>query len=128
MFDRFFEHDTAGTLKALTLEWKCPKCEGLNFRILMKGQRDSGEYHTRCRYCRSKFRVNYPRPDKAIDGEAEFMDRISQEDFSEEERTDMIRDFAEIEYLKTEKSLPGIIQGKQKALEDKIAFAKRRRR
>ena len=62
MFDRLFEHDTAGTLKALTLEWKCLKCEGLNFRILTKGQRDSGEYHTRCRYCRAKFQVNFPRP------------------------------------------------------------------
>ncbi len=128
MLDRFFRHDTAGTLKALTLEWKCPDCEGLNFRILTRGERNEGRYDTRCRYCRSKFRVCYPRPDRAIDGEAEFMDRISQEDFTDPEKTDMIRDFAEIASLREDRAQPGLISGKMKALEDKIAFAKRRRR
>jgi hypothetical protein len=128
MLDRFFRHDTAGTLKALTLEWRCPDCEGLNFRILTRGERNAGSYDTRCRYCRSKFRVNYPRPDNVIDGEDEFMDRISQEDFTESEKTDMVRDFAEIASLRVDRAQPALISGKVKVLEDKIAFAKRRRR
>ena len=33
--------------------------------------------------------------------EAEFMDRLADEDFTAEEQQDLIRDFAEIEYLTT---------------------------
>ncbi len=128
MFERIIRHDTAGTLKALTLEWKCKKCEGLNFRILTRGQRAAGHYDTRCRYCRSKYRVTFPRPEEAVAGEAEFMDRLSNEDFTDEERTDMIRDFAEIASLRADQVNPRVVDGKMKALEDKIAFAKRRRR
>jgi hypothetical protein len=128
MFDQFIEHDTEGTLKGLTLEWKCPKCAGLNFRILLSKQRATGEYHTRCRYCKAKFRVKFPVPQTIIEGEEAFMDRISQEKFTPEEQLDMIKDFAEIEYMRADKALPNLIAGKQRALEEKITFAKRRRR
>jgi hypothetical protein len=94
MFEKFFEHDTEGALKGLTLEWKCPQCEGLNFRILVSGQRASGECHTRCRYCRARFRVVY----------------------------------SEIEYMKRDDAAPGAIAEKEKALEEKVAVAKRMRR
>jgi rubredoxin len=128
MFDRFFEHDTSGVLKGLTLEWKCPKCEGMNFKLILKEQRDHGSYHTRCRYCKAKYNVDYPVPDRAVEGEDEFLERLSLEDFSREEELDMIKDFAEITALKVDKAAPGVIKEKQKALEEKIAFAKRRRR
>jgi rubredoxin len=128
MFDHFFEDDTSGVLKGLTLEWKCPKCEGLNFKLILKEQRNNGDYHTRCRYCKAKYRVNYPVPDRAIEGEEEFLERLSYEDFTPEEELDMMKDFAEIAALKVDHALPGIIKEKQKALEEKIAFAKRRRR
>jgi len=128
MFDALFEKEAEGTLRALTLEWICPKCEGRNFRILTKGERRSGEYHGRCRYCRTRCRTSFPPQERAVDGEAEFMDRINREDFTEEERTDMIRDFAEIASLAADGALPAVLQGKNKALEEKIAFAKRRRR
>nr|WP_319376409.1 hypothetical protein [uncultured Methanoregula sp.] len=128
MFDTLFERETSGTLKALTLEWQCPKCQGLNFRILRKGIRETGLYHTRCRYCKAKFRVSYPNPKRPIPGEDEFMERIFDEDFTNDETDDMIKDFAEIEYLKVDKAASGVIKEKQKALEDKITFAKRRRR
>jgi phage FluMu protein Com len=128
MFERFFEHDTNGVLKGLTLEWKCPKCEGLNFKLILKEQRKTGDYHTRCRYCKAKFRVMYPLPERAIEGEEEFLERLSYEDFTPEEEMDMIKDFAEIAALKVDHALPGIIKEKQKALEEKIAFAKLRMR
>ncbi|PKL58461.1 MAG: hypothetical protein CVV34_02185 [Methanomicrobiales archaeon HGW-Methanomicrobiales-5] len=128
MFDRFFEHDTSGVLKGLTLEYKCPKCAGLNFKIILKEERNIGNYHTRCRYCKSKYLVNYPVPKKAIEGEDEFLERLSNEDFSHEEELDMIKDFAEIVALKVDRAQPGIIKEKQNALDEKIAFAKRRRR
>jgi phage FluMu protein Com len=128
MFERFFEHDTNGVLKGLTLEWKCPKCEGLNFKLILKEQRKTGDYHTRCRYCKAKFRVMYPLPERAIEGEEEFLERLSYEDFTPEEEMDMIKDFAEIAALKVDRALPGIIKEKQKALEEKIAFAKLRMR
>ncbi len=128
MFDQFIEHDTEGKLKGLTLEWQCPKCSGLNFKILLSKQRAAGEYHTRCRYCKAKYRVKFPVPEKAIAGEEEFMERISLEKFSPEEQMDMIKDFAEIEYMRVDKALPNLIAGKQRALEEKIAFAKRQRR
>jgi rubredoxin len=128
MFDTLFERETRGTLKALTLEWQCPKCQGLNFRILRKGVRETGLYHTRCRYCKAKFRVSYPDPTRFIPGEDEFMERIFDEDFTNEETDDMIKDYAEIEYLKADKAQNGVIKEKEKALEDKITFAKRRRR
>ncbi len=128
MFGSLFEKGAEGSLKALTLEWICPECGGRNFRILTKSERKSGEYHGRCRYCRTKCRAAFPPQETEVDGEAEFMRRIHQEDFTAEERTDMIRDFAEIASLVVDGALPGVIREKQKALEDKIAFAKRRRR
>ncbi|MFA6225913.1 MAG: hypothetical protein WC620_07025 [Methanoregula sp.] len=128
MLDRFFEHDTSGVLKGLTLEWKCPKCEGLNFKIILKEQRNNGTYHTRCRHCKAKYRVGYPLPDRVIEGEEECLERLSYEDFTREEELDMIKDFAETAALKVDRALPGIIREKQKALDEKIAFVKRRRR
>lgn len=128
MFDSLFEHDTSGTLKALTLEWQCPRCQGLNFKLLMKHARETGLYHTRCRYCRAKYRVSYPDAGRLIPGEDEFMERIAEEDFSEAEMQDMIKDYAEIEYLRSDRAAPGVIREKQKALEEKIALAKRLKR
>ena len=128
MFEFLFRKDAAGTLKALTLEWVCPKCEGKNFRILSGQERSAGEYPGRCRYCRTPCRVLFPPPAAEVDGEAEFMERIRDEDFTAEERTDMIRDFAEIASLVVDSAPPGVIREKKKALEAKISFAKRRRR
>jgi len=128
MFGSFFEKDAAGSLKALTLEWICPACGGRNFRILTRTERKSGEYHGRCRYCRTKCGVDFPPQETDVDGEMDFMDRISEEDFTPEEKTDMIRDFAEIASLVVDGAPPGVLQAKRKALEEKIAFAKRRRR
>jgi hypothetical protein len=128
VFERFFERDVNGALKGLTLEWKCPDCAGLNFRILSKSVRDTGEYHTYCRYCRAKFRSLFEIPKGLVEGEAAFMERITHEDFTPEEQTDMIRDFAEIASLRVDRALPAVIKGKEKALEAKIDFAKRRRR
>ena len=128
MFERFFEHDTNGVLMGLTLEWKYPKCEGVNFKFILKGQRRSGDYHARCRYWKSKYRVVYPVPEKAIEGEDEFLERLSQEDFTREEELDMIKDFAEIAALKVDHAPLLIIKGKENALKEKIVLAKRRRR
>jgi hypothetical protein len=128
MFNTLIEHETNGVLKGLTLEWGCPHCRGLNFKILQKEQRISGIFHTRCRYCRSKYRVGYPLPDSEIPGEAEFMEMMEDEKFSREEQVEFIRDFAEIEYLKADKGAPGAIREKQKYLEQKIALAKKRMR
>ena len=128
MFERFFEQDKEGVLKALTLEWLCPECEGMNFRILTRNQRTTGVYHTRCRYCRAKFRVSFRIPERPVEGEDAIMERIADPEFTHEERTDMIRDFAEIASLRVDKAIPGLIREKEKALEAKIAFAKRRRR
>jgi phage FluMu protein Com len=128
MFDRFFEQDTHGVLKGLTLEWKCPTCKGLNFRLILIGQRNSGICHTQCRDCKAKYRVDYPVPDRAIEGEEEFLERLSDEDFTSEEELDMIKDFAEIAALKVDSAPLLIIKGKEKALEEKIVLAKRRRR
>lgn len=128
MFEQFIEHDTSGILKGLTLEWKCPHCEGLNFKLILKEQRNRGNYHTRCRYCKAKYQVNYPKPERAIEGEEEFLERLSYEDFTSEEELDMIKNFAEIAALKVDNAPPGLIKEKQKALEEKITFAKRRRR
>ena len=128
MFDRFFEHDAEGVLKGLTLEWKCPKCEGLNFKLILRHQREIGDYHTLCRYCKAKYLVTYPKPEKEIEGEVEFLERLDREDFNREEKMDMIKDFAEIAALKADNALPGVIREKQKALEAKIAFTKRQKR
>jgi hypothetical protein len=128
MFDSFFEKDAGGFLKALTLEWPCPKCDGKNFRILSVNERNVGEYHGRCRYCKTKCRVHFDPPSSVVEGEAEFMERIGDEDFTEEERTDMIRDFAEIASLAADNTPPGVLREKRKALDARIAFAKRRRR
>lgn len=128
MFERFFEQATEGLLKALTLEWKCPGCEGMNFRLLTRGQRKGGEYRTRGRYCRAKFRVGFPVPETPVENEAAFVDQIADDGFSVEERTDMIRDFAEIASLRVDGAAPGILTEREKVLEAKIAFARRRRR
>lgn len=128
MFDSFFEKDTGGTLKALTLEWPCPECDGKNFRILSVHERRSGEYRGKCRYCKTRCHVTFPPQVYEVEGEREFRERIGDEDFTEEERTDMIRDFAEIASLSVDKAPPGVLREKWKALEAKIAFAKMRRR
>jgi hypothetical protein len=127
MFDSIFEKDAAGTLKALTLEWVCPKCDGRNFRILSRGERRAGEYHGRCRYCRTRCRAAFSPQETPVEGEDEFMERIGLEDFTDEERTDMIRDFAEIASLNVDHVLPQELRERRKLLEEKIAFAKRRR-
>ncbi len=128
MFGSFFEKGAEGSLKALTLECVCPEFRGRNFRILTKTERKSGEYHGRCRYCRTKCRAAFFPQETEVAGETEFMRGINREDFTDEEMTDMIRDFAEIASLVVDGAPPGVIRGKQKALEEKIAFAKRRRR
>ena len=128
MFERFFERDIGGTIKGLTLEWQCPDCAGLNFRILTRFDRHAGQYSTRCRYCKAKFRTLFEPPAGPVEGEDAFMDRLDAEDFSDEERTDMIRDFAEIAALRADNALPKTIKEKEKALELKIDFARRRRR
>jgi hypothetical protein len=56
------------------------------------------------------------------------MDRLADEDFTEEEQQDLIRDFAEIEYMRYEDTKNREITGKQRLLEEKITFFKRRRR
>lgn len=128
MFDSLFEKHAGGVLKALTLEWDCPKCEGKNFRILSQKDRAGGEYRGKCRYCRTPCRVSFPPQDQPVEGEAAFMERIDLEDFTDEERLDMVRDFAEIASLVVDKAPPGVLREKRKALEEKIAFARRRRR
>ena len=128
MFNTLIKHETEGVVKGLTLEWGCPHCGGLNFKILQSGQRKLGIFHTRCRYCRSKYRIGYPLPDSDIEGETEFMDMLAEENFSQEERVEFLRDFAEIEYIRAEKGNPGVVREKQKSLEEKIALAKKRRR
>ena len=67
-------------------------------------------------------------PEHPVEGEDAFMDQLDAEDFSDEERTDMIRDFAEIAALRADSALPKTIKEKEKALELKIDFARRRRR
>jgi hypothetical protein len=128
MFERFFEKKTTGTLKGMTLEWICPHCSGKNFRILTAGERDTGEYHSSCRYCRARCGVDFPPLQKSVEGEAEFMERIAQEDFSAEEQQDLIRDFAEIEYMRSENPKNPEISGKKRLIEEKFSFFKRRRR
>jgi hypothetical protein len=128
MFERFFEKDTSGTLKGLTLEWACPHCNGINFRILRSQERESGEYRSPCRYCRTRCRVTFTPLTGLIPGEAEFMERLANEEFSAGEQEDLIRDFAEIEYMRRDKASPKAVVEKHKLLEDKITFFKRRRR
>jgi hypothetical protein len=72
--------------------------------------------------------VNYPSSETVIEGEAEFMERLTEAEFFEDEEMDLIRDFAEIEYLKRDGASPKAIREKQNLLEDKITFYKRRRR
>jgi transcription elongation factor Elf1 len=128
MFEKFFSRDSGGTVKGLTLEWKCPDCAGLNFRILGRDDRAAGAYSTHCRYCQAKFRILFERPGHPVEGEDAFMDQLDAEDFSRDERTDMIRDFAEIAALKADNALPRTIKEKEKALEIKMDFTRRRRR
>ncbi len=128
MFERFFEKDTTGALKGMTIEWQCPHCSGKNFRILSESERHSGQYHASCRYCRARCRATFLPPANPIEGEAEFMERLADEDFTTEEQQDLIRDFAEIEYMRCEDAKNREIPGKQRLLEEKITFFKRRRR
>ncbi len=128
MFERFFSRDTPGTVKGLTLEWQCPDCDGLNFRILGRSERRSGQYATRCRYCKAKFVVGFEPPTRPVEGEDAFREKLDTEDFSLEERTDLIRDFAEITALRADNALPKTIKEKEKALELKFDLFRRRRR
>jgi transcription elongation factor Elf1 len=128
MLERFFEKDTNGTLKGMTLEWACPRCAGKNFRILTMVERRSGEHHDHCRYCRARYRVAFLPPSDRIEGEAAFMDRLEDEEFSAEEQQELVRDFAEIGYMRYENPGNREITGKQRLLEEKITFFKRRRR
>lgn len=128
MFESFFPRNAEGTLKAMTLEWPCPECGGKNFRILSRRERASGEHRSHCRYCRTQCRIAFLPPAADVEGEAEFMDRIGEEDFTDAEQTDMIRDFAEIASLVADGAPPGVVREKRNALEAKIAFARRRRR
>lgn len=128
MFERLFAKDAQGVLKGMTLEWQCPSCAGRNFRILPAGARGAGEYHAPCRYCRTKCRVLFSPPAGTLEGEAGFLERLSNEDFSAEEQTELIRDFAEIEYMRADHANPKEVAGKQRLLEEKITFFKRRRR
>jgi len=128
MFERFFEKDAVGALKGLTLEWPCPRCNGINFRILRQAERRLPEFHATCRYCKTRCRVSFPPQAGSLPGEPAFMERLADEEFSEGEQEDLIRDFAEIEYMRYEKANPKAIGEKQKLLEDKITFFKRRRR
>ena len=124
ILDHIFEHRTIGALKGMTLEWRCPKCQGNNYRLLPQATRKSGVYHTRCRYCRAKFHVDFPDGEKPVPGEEDFLRRLSREKFTEEEELDLIKDFAEIVALRAEKAKSGYIGEKEKALEKKIAFLK----
>lgn len=127
MLERFFEKDTKGILKGMTLEWACPRCAGKNFRILMIEERRSGEHHDHCRYCRARYRVAF-LPSDLIEGERAFMERLEDEEFSAEEQQELVRDFAEIGYMRYENPGNREITGKQRLLEEKITFFKRRRR
>lgn len=128
MFERFFEKETKGTLKGMTLEWECPRCSGKNFRILKIEERRSGEHHDHCRYCKARCRVAFIPPAGRIEGEAEFMEQLADEDFSAEEQQELVRDFAEIGYMRYENPNNREIPGKQRLLEEKITFFKRSRR
>jgi rubredoxin len=128
MFERFFEKEAHGALKGMTLEWVCPRCSGKNFRILPVAERGIGEHHDHCRYCRVKYRIEFPPPVKSIEGEEEFYERLSDEHFNTEEQQELVRDFAEIEYMRDDNANPREVTGKQRLLEEKIIFFKRRRR
>lgn len=84
MFERFFEKETSGTLKGMTLEWNCPHCGGKNFRLVMKADRGTGTYHHPCRYCHTRCRVIFNPANAAPEGEEDFLDRLSEEHFSAE--------------------------------------------
>lgn len=128
MFERFFEKETEGTLKGMTLEWVCPRCSGKNFRILTVVERRSGGHHDHCRYCKARCRVAFTAAADGIEGEAEFLEQLADEDFSAEEHQELVRDFAEIGYMRYENPKNREIAGKQRLLEEKITFLKRRRR
>jgi hypothetical protein len=128
MFERFFEKETSGTLKGMTLEWECPNCSGKNFRILNIAERGAGEYHAHCRYCRVRYRIAFPPPAGSIEGEDAFMERLSDEHFTTDEQRELVRDFAEIEYMRSDNANPRQVTGKERLLEEKITFFKRRRR
>ncbi|MCX6696430.1 MAG: hypothetical protein NTV84_02530 [Methanoregula sp.] len=87
----------------------------------------SGRSPLKTRYCKVKYRVNYPKPAAESEDEKEFLERRSREDFTRDEVIDTIKDFAEIALLKVDHASPGVIKEKQKALESTIAFAKMHR-
>jgi hypothetical protein len=62
------------------------------------------------------------------EGEVAFMERLADEEFSAEEQQELVRDFAEIGYMRYENPGNREITGKQRLLEEKITFFKRRRR
>jgi hypothetical protein len=128
MFERFFEKDARGILKGMTLEWACPRCSGKNFRILPVEERRTGEHHDHCRYCRVKYRVGFPPAAEPVEGEEGFSERLSDEHFTAEERQELFRDFAEIEYMRADNANPREVTGKQRLLEEKIVFFRRRGR
>jgi len=128
MFGRLFEKETGGTLKGMTLEWVCPACRGTNFRLLAQNERAAGIHHDHCRYCKVKVRVTFSPASGPLDGETAFMERLADEHFTAEEVQELIRDFAEVEYMRADNANPREVAGKQRMLEEKILFFKRRRR
>jgi len=128
MFEWLFEKKADGVMKGMTLEWMCPACAGINFRILSAAERGTGEYHSHCRYCNVKYHIAFPPPAQGISGEAEFYERLEDEHFTEEEQRELIRDFAEIEHMRADNANPREVTGKGRMLEEKIVFFKHRRR
>jgi len=128
MFESLFEKEAKGVLKGMTLEWVCPSCSGTNFRLISAEDRASGLYHDHCRYCRIRERVAFTPAAGPLEGEAAFYERIADEHFTDEEQKELIRDFAEIEYMRADNANPREVTGKQRMLEEKIVFFKHRRR
>lgn len=129
MLERFFEKEARGALKGMTLEWECPHCAGKNFRILAVNERGPpGDYHALCRYCRTRCRVIFEPRQAPVPGEEAFMERLSDEELPAEEQQELVRDFAEIAYLRAERANPRGVAGKERLLEEKITFFRRRRR
>jgi hypothetical protein len=86
----------------------------------------TGAYHAHCRYCKGKYRVAFSPPQEAIAGEAAFCERLENEHFTHEEQQELIRDFAEIEYMRADNANPREVTGKGRMLEEKIAFFRHR--
>lgn len=128
MFDRLFEKEVKGVLKAMTLEWVCLSCAGTNFQLPAPEDRGSGMHHDRCQYCRTKYRVSFPQQAGPLEGEAIIQERLSSEHFTAEEQQELIRDFAEVEYMRADNANPREVTGKQRMLEEKIVFFTQHRR